>query len=132
MKHTCNVLFLSFLLISLGSFSKADIPVFTGKWDMSCETHSMTLFLVQNDKQIVGTYDVPHASGCIGYIIGTMKGNRFDFEFHEVDYGGSVATFNGTGELIISQDGNAIEGKISGVFDSGEKYEAKWTGTRLD
>jgi hypothetical protein len=132
MKRHFTKFLLAFLMISLGSFKSAEEPVFTGKWDMNCETHGMVLFLVQNDKQIVGTYDVPHGSGSIGYILGMVKGTMFDFEFHEVNYEEGTATFSGTGELKLSAEGNGIEGGISGVYDGGEKFEAKWTGTRMN
>ena len=132
MKQTGTVLILSFLLISLGAFNRADIPVFTGKWDMNCETHTMELYLIQNGSRVVGTYDVPLGSGNMGYVIGDLVGNRLNFEYAEVFYGDSKLTSSGRGHLEISTDGKSIAGELSGFYDSGEKDEAKWTGTRME
>jgi hypothetical protein len=116
-------------LLIMTSF-KSHVVVFTGKWDINAETHSMELFILQTGKTVVGTYDIPLGSGKMGYITGMVSGHRLEFEFYEVFYDTTEKSATGSGFLELSKDHKSVHGKVTSIYE-GQAYETAWSGIRI-
>jgi hypothetical protein len=116
-------------LLVLTSF-KSHVVIFTGKWDINAETHSMELFIIQTGNTVVGTYDVPLGSGNMGCITGLVTGHRLDFEFYEVFYDTAAKSSTGSGFLELSKDHTSVHGKVISLYE-GQTYETAWSGTKM-
>ena len=108
-----QLFFIFFIFFLLGSAS-GESNSFSGVW----ETNWGLVEIFQDGHKATGTYggDSP------GKFIGTVNGNRLDFEWMGDD------NESGLGYFILSEDGQSISGEWG--YDSSNKDGGEWSGKK--
>ena len=96
---------------------------FTGVWNASRRTTSITLKLLQSGDQVTGQFENSVAGSTVTPLSeGSVVGNtlRFKFKLAPTD-----RTARGSGELVLAEDGKSFKGTLAGAATSGTLVQPK-------